>query len=77
MYYSFLVCNEGYYSDEGSCTECALGSYKDSTGAAACTFCGGGDVLDPAQTTDEIGSTEASDCGEFVNIREKENHREH
>lgn len=38
------------------CTECPVGSYKDSVGTAACVACPGG------QITDLTGSTALSDC---------------
>ena len=51
------VCSAGYASQDGSCTPCPAGSYKDAAGdATSCTPCPNG------ATTPGTGKTSSEDC---------------
>lgn len=57
-YYDSITvsCEAGSEPIGAQCTECAVGSYKESAGVDACVTCPDG------QITDMTGSTSASDC---------------
>jgi len=54
------ACRPGYERVGGVCSACALGSFKNTTGNAACASCNG--VLGPASTTLQPASANASAC---------------
>ncbi len=53
---SECVCNKGEYENAGTCTPCAVGTYKDWLGNDTCTACAVG------KYQDEIGQTSCKDC---------------
>ena len=53
-------CPVGYGNE--SCTQCTVGSYKDSVGYLPCTSC------EPTKTTITEGSNSVNDCGKHVSV---------
>ena len=56
----YTVCKMGFSSpveDQASCTECLIGSYKNTVGFNTCTSC------DPGLSTNSEGATSDEQCG--------------
>lgn len=58
------VCDTGYYDEDGTCTPCTQGTYKNTVGPEACTACSA-----TGTTTSVTGAIDQSQCGKLYQIK--------